>query len=188
MCTLMGHLGGQLLLAITVFSHASCTFTSHHPPSCSGINSPRLFTLTPTINAKNIDGGPLGGGVGDLRVPIINTKMSMMAPLVGGGRDLGAPTINAKHVDSAPPRRLCRRYGSTHHQCKKTSMVGPLRGGARDPGASTINTKNIDDGPPKRWCWRSGAPTINAKSVDGGPLGPRGGGGPVSIRYPKGVL
>jgi hypothetical protein len=44
MCTLMGHLG-QLLLSITVFSSASRTFTSHHPPSCSGINSPRLFTL-----------------------------------------------------------------------------------------------------------------------------------------------
>jgi hypothetical protein len=41
-----GTLGRQLLLAITVFSHTSCTFTSHHSPSCSGINSPQLFTLT----------------------------------------------------------------------------------------------------------------------------------------------
>jgi hypothetical protein len=34
------------LLPITVFSRASRTFASHHPPSCSGINSPRLFTPT----------------------------------------------------------------------------------------------------------------------------------------------
>jgi hypothetical protein len=38
--------GEQLLLVITVFSRGSRTFASHHPPSCSGINSHRLFTST----------------------------------------------------------------------------------------------------------------------------------------------
>jgi hypothetical protein len=37
---------GQLLLVITIFSHASHASASHHPPSCSGINSPWLFTPT----------------------------------------------------------------------------------------------------------------------------------------------
>jgi hypothetical protein len=47
-----GTTGEQLLLAITVFSRASCTFASHHPPLCSGINSPRLFT--PTFRAHHV--------------------------------------------------------------------------------------------------------------------------------------
>jgi hypothetical protein len=47
----MGHLG-QSLLVITIFSHASRTFASHHPPLCSGINSPRLFT--PTFGAHRV--------------------------------------------------------------------------------------------------------------------------------------
>jgi hypothetical protein len=38
--------GGQLLLAITVFSSAFHTFASRYPPSCQGINSPQLFTAT----------------------------------------------------------------------------------------------------------------------------------------------
>jgi hypothetical protein len=44
--------GGQSLLAIIVFSRASRTFASHHPPSCSGINNSRLFT--PTFGAHRV--------------------------------------------------------------------------------------------------------------------------------------
>jgi hypothetical protein len=43
---------------------------------------------------KNVDGGPLGGGAGDL----------------------GAPTINVKNIDGRPPGRRCQRSESTHHQ------------------------------------------------------------------------
>jgi hypothetical protein len=43
---------GQSLLAITVFSRASRTFASHHPPSCSGINRPRL--ITPTFGSHHV--------------------------------------------------------------------------------------------------------------------------------------
>jgi hypothetical protein len=42
-------------------------------------------------------------------------------PLGGSARDPGASTINTKNVGDGPPRRLCRRSRSIHHQRKETS-------------------------------------------------------------------
>jgi hypothetical protein len=57
----------------------------------------------PPSTLKNVDGGPLGGFVGDPGAPTINVKTSMVGPLGGGARDLGAPIINVKNVDGRPP-------------------------------------------------------------------------------------
>jgi hypothetical protein len=54
--------------------------------------------------------------------------------------------------------------------------TGTLGGGARDPRAPILNVKNVG-GPLGGGVRDPGAPTINTKSIDGGPLGPRGGGG-----------
>jgi hypothetical protein len=101
--------------------------------------------------------------------PPSTQKTSTTTPLGRGAKDLGASTINAKNIDGGPPRRRCRRSGSTHHQCKKVDggplgrrcqrsksahhkrkerqWWGPLGGGARDPRASTINVKTLTVGP-----------------------------------------
>jgi hypothetical protein len=83
----------------------------------------------PTINVKNVDGGPLAGA----------------------DKDLEASTMNIKNIGGGLPGR-CQSYriGSTHHQRKKTSTVGPLTGADRYPGAPTMNVKNIDGGLPVR--------------------------------------
>jgi hypothetical protein len=132
---------------------------------------------TPTINAKNVDGGPLGrrcrrsGSAHHQRKkrrrhapwevmpevqerPPSMQKILMAGPVGGGAEGLGAPTINIKNVDGEPPGRRCRRSGSVHHQHKNSNDM-PLGGGAGGPRAPTINGKNDNGSPPRRQCRRS---------------------------------
>jgi hypothetical protein len=58
----------------------------------------------PPSMLKNIDDGPLRGGVEDPEALTINAKKISMAPPLGdadGG--LGAPTINAENINGGPP-------------------------------------------------------------------------------------
>jgi hypothetical protein len=57
----------------------------------------------PTINTKNVDGGPLEVVPEVQERPPSTEKMSMVGPLGGGVRGPGAPTINAKNIDGNPP-------------------------------------------------------------------------------------
>jgi hypothetical protein len=93
----------------------------------------------PTINTKNIDGGPLGlWGVGS-------------CPCLGDDGGPEASTINTKKRQRWHPGRRCRRSGSAHHQHKEMLMVGLLGGDDGDSGAPTINTKKH-----RRWApWKA---------------------------------
>jgi hypothetical protein len=84
---------------------------------------------------QDVDGGTLGGDVGDP----------------------GAPTTNAKNIDSGPPRRRCWRSRSVHHQRKKHRWWAPWEAmpGIRECPPSTL--KNIDGGPPGRRSRGSGS-------------------------------
>jgi hypothetical protein len=59
-----------------------------------------------TINAKNIDGGPLGG---DLVAPPSTQKTSMVGPLGDNAEDPRASNINAKNVDGGCHTLVLRR-------------------------------------------------------------------------------
>jgi hypothetical protein len=74
-----------------------------------------------TNNAKNVDGGPLGGG----------------------NRGMRAPTINAINVDGGPLGRQCRRSGSSHHQHKKNIDGGPPGKRCRGVKVLTIKAKKL---------------------------------------------
>jgi hypothetical protein len=98
----------------------------------------------PTINAKNVDGGPSG----------IRER----------------PPLTQKNIDDRPAGRRCQRSGSAHHQrekhqwwapwevvteirerppsMQKILTAGPLGGAAEDPRAPIINAKNVDGAPP----------------------------------------
>jgi hypothetical protein len=58
---------------------------------------------------------PLGGDVGDPRVPTTYLEDVYGKPLGGDAGDPGAPTTYLKDVDGKPPGRRCRRPGSAHH-------------------------------------------------------------------------
>jgi hypothetical protein len=58
----------------------------------------------PTINDKNINGGPPWDAVMEIwECPPSTQETSTAAPLGGDVRELGAPTVNAKNIDSGPP-------------------------------------------------------------------------------------
>jgi hypothetical protein len=146
----------------------------------------------PTINAKNIDGGPLGrrcwiSGSAHLQRkerrrwapseamleiwerPPSMQRTSMEAPLGGDAEDQGAPTINAKNVDGGPPKIWYRRSESGHQQRKKCQrwasweVVPEIR--ERPPSTQ----KMLMVAPLGGSAGDLGALTINAKNVDGGP-------------------
>jgi hypothetical protein len=103
-------LGGQSLLAITVFSHTSRTFTSHHPPSCLGRNSPRLFTST--FSAHRV---------------LSSTTTLAMKPMRMRQR---------LHPDEEPPRESTNRQPSTSPPLSKILNTQPSE---TSPKCNSIN-------------------------------------------------
>jgi hypothetical protein len=79
----------------------------------------------PTINIKNIDGGPLGCSVRDLIALTINAKNVMAGPLGGADGDLGAPTINAKKHRRQTPWEAVPKIREYPPPTPKILMVGP---------------------------------------------------------------
>jgi hypothetical protein len=80
----------------------------------------------PSINAKNVDGGPPWEVVlEDWERPPSTQETLMVGPLGGGDRDPRAPTINARNYEGEPPWMRCWISGSTHHQRKKCQWWAP---------------------------------------------------------------
>jgi hypothetical protein len=76
----------------------------------------------PTINIKNVDGGPPLGGA--------------------GAGDPGASTINVQNIDGGPPYEMPElEIRERPPLTLKNVDGGPLAGADRDPRASTINAK-----------------------------------------------
>jgi hypothetical protein len=125
----------------------------------------------PTINAENINDGPLGGADGDSGVPIINIKkhwrrgpwevvqekqerppsrlkISMVPPWEVLTDIRECPPSTFKNVDGGPPGRRWQRSRSAHHQYWKRWQRASLGGADGDLGVSIINIKKHRWWPP----------------------------------------
>jgi hypothetical protein len=159
---------------------------------------------TTTINAKNVDGRPLGrrcrrsGSAHHQRkkrrrqapwevMPEVQERPPSMqkiltaGPVGGGAEGLRAPTINIKNVDGEPPGRRCRRSGSVHHQHKKHQRHAPRRRCRRSESTHNQRKKTSMVAPLGGSVEGPRASTINVKNVDGGAPGAHG----VSGLYPR---